>query len=120
MSYLLELLGQGLQHELGDLLDRYFWSPPRLSIDQLQAAARQHPQRVEIQFQLALVHLRGMQIDQAVDSLRQVCRCKPDFLPARLALAAALAEHNQVEQALEHLQIANQNRPGEKIGRAHV
>ena len=113
MSYLLELLGRGLHNDLGDLLDRYFWSPPRQSIQQLQASCLACPDRVDVHFQLGLAHLRSLRLDDAIACLLQACRRKPDYLAARLALAAAFDEKGQTAQALEHLQIANQNQGGE-------
>ena len=45
MSRLLELLGRGLEHDLSDLLDRYFWSPPGPGASPLEAPCREHPDR---------------------------------------------------------------------------
>ena len=113
MSYLLELLGQGLQNDLGDLLDRYFWAPQRRSAQDLQAICAEHPDWPDVQFQLGLAHLRAVRLDEAIRCLRQACLHKPDYLAARLALAAAQEESGQTDQAIEHLKIANQTHPGE-------
>ena len=79
MSYLLELLGRGLQNDLGDMLDRYFWSPSAKGLDELEACCREHPDWVDIQCQLGLAHLRAMRTDQAIQHLSQACRQNPDY-----------------------------------------
>lgn len=113
MSYLLELLGRGLQNELGDMLDRYFWSPSTKSLNELEVCCREHPDWPDIQCQLGLAHLRAMRIDEAIEHLWQACRQNPDYLAGRVALAAAYEESGQPQRAMEHLKIANQIRPGE-------
>jgi len=113
VSYLLELLGQGLQSDLGDLLDRYFWSPQTRSIEELEAICAEHCDWPDRQFQLGLAYLRVVRVEQAIGCLRQACRQKPDYLAARLALAAAYEENGQIQQAADHLELANQTHPGE-------
>jgi superkiller protein 3 len=102
-----------LETELGDVLDRFYWSPPKRSLDQLKAIAETQPTWPDVQFQLGISYLRAMQLPEAIERLACACRHKPDFLPARLALAAAYDEDGVPEKALEHLKIANLNQPGE-------
>jgi len=113
VSHLLELLGRGLDNELGDLLRRYYWSPQTKSIEELEQTCREHPNWPDVQFQLGLAHLRAVQLDEAVEHLSAACRQKPDYLAARLALAAACEEQADTPRAMEHLKIANQTHPGE-------
>ncbi len=113
MSYLLELLGKGLDNEIGDMLDRYFWSPSSQSIAEMEAFCRDKPDWPDVRFQLGVAHLRSMQLDKAIEHLSAACRHKPDFAPARLALAAALDDNGQTAEALEHLKLANLNQQGE-------
>lgn len=113
MSYLLEILGRGLDKDLSDLLDRYFWSPPSQSLSQLEDCCRQHPDWPDIRFQLGLVYLRSMQIPEAIEHLSEACKYKCDYLAARLALASAYDQEGRSEKALDHLKIANQTHAGE-------
>ena len=113
VSHLLELLGRGLDSDLGDLLDRYFWSPGTKSMEELEESCLGHPDWPDLRLQLGLAHLRASQFDQAAEHLLHACRRKPDYLAARLALASALDEKGDTQAALEHLAIANQNSPGE-------
>jgi len=113
VSYLLELLGRGLQGEMADLLDRYFRSGPTCSIEQLKASCRQHPDWPDLHLQLGLAYLRAVQVPEAITYLARACRRKPDYLAARLALAAAHEENGDPTAAMEQLRIANQTHPGE-------
>jgi tetratricopeptide (TPR) repeat protein len=113
VSHLLELLGRGLDHDLGRLLSRYYWSPQARSLEQLQQTCREQPDAPDLRLQLGLAHLRAMQLDDAVMHLQQACRTQPDFLAARTALAAAYEEKGDVAGALEQLRIANTAKPGE-------
>lgn len=113
MSYLLELLGRGLQTDLSDQLDRYFWSPQTKSISQLQAACAAHPDWPDVQLQLGLAHLRAMRVPEAIAALSQACRHKPDYLAARVALAAAYEESGRPADALQQLRLANQTHAGQ-------
>ncbi len=113
MSHLLELLGKGLQHELGDLLDRYFWVPAMETEDELRSALAAHPQRPSLRLQLGLSLLRTGRTPEAIEHLRQCCRLAPDDLGGRVALASAYESDGKAEKALEELRTANQIRPGE-------
>lgn len=107
MSQLLELLGRGLQDDLGDLLDRYFWTPPVRTTQQLEDACRAPGDHPDLHLQLGLAYLRGQQIPEAAGHLKLACRQKPDFFAARVALAAACHEQGDHAGAIENLQIAN-------------
>lgn len=113
MSHLLELLGRGLEGDVGEVLARYYWSPPARSLDKLKALAGEHPDWPDVQFQLGLNYLRDLRTAEAVACLALACRQKPDFLAARLALAAAHEDAGDINAALEQLAIANQNSPGQ-------
>lgn len=113
LSYLLEMLGRGLDHEAGDLLDRYYWAPQSRSLAELETTCREHPDWPDMQLHRGLALLRAMQVPEAIEAFMQACRAKSDYLAARLALAASLVESGQCERALEHLTIANTFKPGE-------
>jgi tetratricopeptide (TPR) repeat protein len=113
VSHILELLGRGLHSDLGDVLDRFFWTPASRSLDQLRASCQQQPDKPEWHLQLGLAYLRAVQLDEAVTHLTEVCRARPDCLPARLALASAYDEKGMPDRAVEHLKIANQTHLGE-------
>ncbi len=111
MSYLLHILGRGLGHDLGDVLDRYYWAPQTQPLDQLRRHAQQHPDWPDVQFQCGLAMLRGVMIDEAVTYLEQACQIKPEYLPARLALASAYADQGQHAEAFEQLTLADKTEP---------
>jgi len=113
MSYLLQLLGRGLGSDLGEVLDRYYWSPQSCSLADLEQRCAKAGDDVDLHLQLGLALMRGARYSEAAIHLRRVCLCQPDSLPARLALAALLAEQGDVDSALKHLKIANQNHLGE-------
>jgi len=113
VSHLLETLARGLNNDLGDLLDRYFWSPPSKDLSALRKACLEHPEWPDIHLHLGLAHLRSVRIDDAIEQLKLACRCKPDYLAARVALAAAYYEKRDHARMLDELRIANQNHPGE-------
>ena len=113
MSYLLELLGKGLDSDVGDILDRHFWCPQATNIERLKAECSEHPECPDLHLQLGLAQLRAVQLAEAIGYLKQACRHKPDYLAARLALAAALDSKGAPAAALEHLEVANQYHGGE-------
>jgi len=113
VCHILELLGRGLQHDLGDLLDRYFWAPSTKSVDEMASSCRQQPDRADLHLQLGLAQLRAFQVDEAIEHLAEACRLCPDDLAARLAIASAYEEKGDAPRALEAVKIANQIRPGE-------
>ncbi len=103
MSYLLNILGRGLGHDLGDVLDRYYWTPQIQPLDQLRHHAQEHPDWPDVQFQCGLAMLKAVMIDEAVDYLEQACEIKANYLPARLALASAYADQGRHEDAYRQL-----------------
>jgi len=113
VSHLLELLGRGLGSDLGDVLDRYFWTPTNQSIEQLVESCKSRPDHPDAHLRLGLWQLRTAQLDEAISHLAQACRLKPDLLAARLALASALDEKGQFDKALEQLETANRTHSGE-------
>jgi len=113
MSHILELLAKGLDSDISDMLDRYFWSPQVTGIDEMKACCAEHPDWPDLKFHLGLAYLRGMQLDAAVRELKGACRLKSDYNAARLALACALDESGDPGAALDELKIANQYNPGE-------
>jgi len=106
VSYLLELLGRGLDADLGEVLARYYWSPSPKPLAELERAAREHADWPDAQCQAGLAHLRAMHLEEAIDHLAEACRLKPDYLAARLALAAAYEAAGQVAQAARELKTA--------------
>ncbi|KPK82631.1 MAG: hypothetical protein AMJ81_09700 [Phycisphaerae bacterium SM23_33] len=112
MSYLLELLAKGLEAGVAEMLERYLRLGAGKPLEQLQELCRRHPDRADLQCQLGMAYLRGMQYAAAIEHLLPACRQDPDHLAARLALAAAYDETGQPAKALEQLQTANQTHPG--------
>ena len=113
MSYLLQLLGRGLDSDLGDVLDRYYWSPQSCSLAELESRCAAAGSDLQLHLQLGLAYIRSARLDKAIDHLKRLCRREPDSLAGRLALAAALSEHGDGPAALDQLNIANQNHTGE-------
>ncbi len=113
MSYLLELLGRGLGGDLAETLDRYFWTAGAVSVEELKSQAAEHPNYPDVQCRLGMAYLRAARCDKAAEHLALACKHKPDFLAARLALAAAREEAGQLDLALEQVDVACQTHPGE-------
>jgi len=112
VSSLLEILGKGLEANVGETLERFFRHGAGKSVAELEDLCRQQPDRGSLRYQLGLAYLRGMQLSQAASHLSQACRLEPDHLPARLALASAYDDMGDSQKALEHLQVANRTHPG--------
>jgi len=112
VSYILELLGRGVDSDLSDLLDRYFWSPSGDAEQPASPAAAQHD-RAQRRLHVGLAHLRAGRLDDAVRHLEDACRAKGDCLAARAALASACDENGDPAGALEHLKAADEIRPDE-------
>jgi len=112
MSGLLEILGRGLDGDLGDMLDRHYWSPAGESVEQLERTCEAGG-TAEDHMRLGLARLRDSMLDGAVYHLSQSCRLNPDLLAARLALASAHDEAGQHDMALAQLQIANRTHSGD-------
>ena len=112
MSNLLDMLGKGLDANVGETLERHLRVGSGQSIDQLRRRCRLEGDRPELHRRLGLAYLHGMQFSEAVEHLRRACRDRPDDLPTRVALAATYDEMGQPEKALEQLRVANQVQPG--------
>jgi len=112
VSHILELLGRGVERDLSDLLDRYFRLPSG-SMEHRAGSARAGGDGPERPLQLGLTHFRAGRLDDAIRHLQDACRQTPDCLPGRAALAAAYDEKGDPAAALEHLEAANELRPGE-------
>ena len=112
MSYLLEVLGRGLAGRVAETLERNFHRGCGKPLAELKELAEQRPDWPDVQCDLGMAYLRGMQFADAARHLEQACRRKPDYLEARLALAAVCDELGQTERALDNLRIANQTHAG--------
>jgi len=113
VSHLLELLGRGLNGNLADTLNRYFWTVGTAGIKELSDAVAENPTYPDLHCRLGMAYLRAAKTTEAVEHLTLACKYKPDFLAARLALAAALEEVGQLEGAFEQLELAGQTHPTE-------
>ncbi len=92
MTHLLELLGRGLDQGVGETIAKYFRAVGGKSLAELRRTCRAHPDWPDVQLKLGLACLQVLRHAEAVEHLRQACRQKPDYLVARLALAAAYDE----------------------------
>ena len=113
MSYLLEILGRGLDREMSDVLDRYYWSPQTRSLEDLQAEAGLHDDSAELQFHCGVASLHAAKFDDAVEYLERACAVKSNWHVARLALAAAHESVGHPAEALAQLATVNDAKPGQ-------
>jgi len=112
VGYLLQLLARGLEANVGETLARHLRAGASQPLDDLAAAATENPADAEAQCRAGLACLQGMRFAPAADHLAEACRLKPDHLSARLALASAYDEMGRSQEALTHLQIANETHSG--------
>jgi len=115
VSYLLELLGRGLDFDLADLLDGYLWPPRLQGAATRRESCSQSPSSPEGHFQLGLSSLRSGHSADAAEQLAQACRQSPNHLPSRVALARAHYEAGQTRAALAQLKIAVEIQPTEAL-----
>jgi tetratricopeptide (TPR) repeat protein len=109
---LLELLGNGLDYNVGETLGRFLRARCIRPHAQLTHLANQHEDWPDVQYELGLSCLHGPTLDEAAEHLSRACRYKPDYVAARLALASAHDEQGLSGKALDQLRIANEVHPG--------
>ncbi|MFP4355338.1 MAG: tetratricopeptide repeat protein [Phycisphaerae bacterium] len=114
MSYLLELLGKGLQTDLVDVLTEFFWTPGGQDLEQMLDSAQAHPDLPELQLQIGSAYLRQLDYDKARTHLQAAMDLEDSFA-VRCALACLDDETGQAYKALEHLQRAHESRPDEPL-----
>jgi len=113
VSYLLEILAQGVSASLADILGGYFECPSMEPVDLLLRRTNENKDLPDPRFQLGLAHMQAGEPDRAIESLTEVCALHPDHLPAKLAIASAYGTLGRYDQAIEHLQIADRINPGD-------
>jgi len=113
VSPILELLGRGLDRDVSDVLDRYFWSPPGAGVAELRQRCEEHPDVPECHLQFALACLADDRLDEAVECLERACGLRSNYHAARLALAAACDASGNAAGALKQLETINIVRPGQ-------
>ena len=106
MSYLLELLGRGLEIEVGDVLAGVYGPPSTTPMDRLQRNVQEHPDRGDFRRELGIRYLRSQQVPEALGLLSVACQLGNDDTAARVALAAAFDAGGDVEDAAKHLERA--------------
>ena len=107
------MLGRGLQHDLADVLDRYFWSPTTGTIEELEASCRDRPGQADRRLRLGLAYMHSARPADAIEHLAEAARLGPDDVADHLALASAYEQEGQPARALEALKVADRTRPGE-------
>ncbi len=112
MSYLLEILGRGLDREIPELLDRYYWSPQTRNLEDLQAEVSLHPDNAELQGQCGVACLHAGRHNEAIEHLQHACQADGQRVSIRLALAATYESMGRTTEALAELMIANEVSPG--------
>jgi superkiller protein 3 len=111
MSYLLEIFGRGLLARMVGAFASVLGTDTELTPEDVQAAAELHPEDDEAQVRLAGVLLRDRDAVAAREILLDVLSHDRNHLGARLALACAFDELNQVDVALEQMRIAQKADP---------
>ena len=112
MSYLLEILGRGLDREVPELLDRYYWSPQTRNLEDLQAEVALQLDNAELQGQCGVACLHAGRYDEAIEHLQRACKSDDQCVQTRLALAATYESMGRTTEALAELMIANDMSPG--------
>ena len=113
MSYLLELLGRGLESEIGDVLGRIYGPASTSPLEQLQCNVRNHPERWDFRRELGIRHLLAADIPEAIGQLSIACQLAGGDVPARAALAAADEAGSAVEDASRQLELLVVDAPHE-------
>ena len=114
MSYLLELLGRGLETDLAEVLAQFYWAGGDQHLEELLASARRHGDLPELQLQIGVAYLQQLQWDRAIEHLEASLRAEDTFA-VRVALGCAFEEKGLAYKALEHLQAADLQRPNEAM-----
>ena len=115
MSYLLDMLGKGLDGSLTDRLGHYFCTAGLVSLSELAARTQAEPGRADLQVRLGVAYLDAAQASEAIEHLQLACRHDPRHVPARLALACALEETGRTPDALEELERADGLQPNQPV-----
>ncbi len=115
VSILLEVVGRGLDCDLGDVLRPYYWQDCSEDLASLKSGAYQHDQLSPSQMSLrvGLIHWREGQLDQACELLSRSCCHEHGNAAARAALACVLIEQGDATSGLEQLRVLNRLRPDE-------
>jgi len=111
MSYLLEIFGRGLIARMVGAFASVLGTDTEQTPEDVQAAAELHPEDDEAQVRLAGVLLRDSDAVAAREILLDVLSRDRNHRGARLALACAFDELNQVDVALEQMRIAQKADP---------
>lgn len=112
MSHILEALGRGLIAHLHGAFGAILGGDePVDSIGALEAAWRADPADPRLGIRLGGRYLRRDNPTAARAVFEQILARDPAHLAARLGLACALDELNQIEQAMEHLRAAQRTDP---------
>jgi tetratricopeptide (TPR) repeat protein len=112
VSQLLELLGKGLEIDLGELLGPLFWSPQPHTLEQLLANADKCGDLPELRLQIGLARMREGQIQEAIEDFSASLDAENTFV-GQLALACAFEEKGLTYRTFEHLQAAHVMRSDE-------
>ena len=106
------MLARGLEHDLTDVLDRYFRSPGLEDAAALEAR-RRHGVAAgeEARLPLGLACLREGRTGDAVEHLSAACRQETGNVTIHAALAAALLEEGRTAEALAQLEAADRALP---------
>ena len=113
MSYLLELLGRGLETEIGDVLRRIYGPASSSPLEQLQCNVHNRPNRADLRREFGIRLLCSDHIPEAIGQLSIACQLAGDDVPARAALAAAYEAGSAVEDASRQLELLVTDSPEE-------
>ncbi len=108
MSYLLEVLGRGLEQDVEDVLRSHCAASPSRSIEELQQARMEDPDDDAVVVELGLAYLREGRLPEAADALADAVRGEPDSVAARAGLGIVSASAGDLDGAVTHLRIAEE------------
>jgi len=100
VSYLLKLLGRGLDLDTGDLLGGYLAPTPE-GAPSPDGSDRPPNQRPNEHLQQGLTLLEQQRLPEAIDQLQRACRERPAHWPSLLALAVAQQDSADLSGAWE-------------------
>ena len=111
MAYLLEILGRGLIAHLTGAFTSVLGTNDEDTLEDLERAAKENPDDVSLQIRLGGQYLRQQEPVTARKIFLDLLAQDKSNQAARLGLACAFDELNQIDVALEQLRIAQKDEP---------
>jgi superkiller protein 3 len=113
MSHLLEILGRGLLAELAAAFRDLLYDDGQYSADELYEALQRCPNDPSAAISLGARHLAVRKLEQARKAFAAALQIDPQHLVGRVGLACVLDEMGDTGQAIEQLNLARKDHPGD-------